>query len=127
MIEFALEAESGIPLYRQIIDQIKYAVAAGQLAAGDKLPTVRRLAVDLSINPNTVAKAYNELELTGHVDSQQGTGTFIAEKKIEITKIERRRKLAEIAQRFISEAASYGFGVEDIVDNLSERRTGDEQ
>ena len=122
MLKIAIEPASGVPLYRQIIDQIKYAVANGELAAGDRLPTVRQLAVDLSINPNTVAKAYNELELTGYVDTQQGSGTFIADKKVEISEIERGKKLAEIVQRFMSEAASYGFGMDEIIESLEERR-----
>ena len=95
MLKIAIEPASGVPLYRQIIDQIKYALASGEIATGDRLPTVRQLAVELSINPNTVAKAYNELELTGYVDTHQGSGTFIADKEVEISEVERGKKLAD--------------------------------
>src|ERR1700723_3465107 len=78
---FRLDADSGVPVYRQLIDQVTGALAAGSLAAGNQLPTVRQVAVDLAINPNTVMRAYREMEIRGILDTQQGTGTFIAEQK----------------------------------------------
>src|SRR5688572_14110337 len=75
---FRLDPSSGVPFYRQIIDQVLLAVADGRLKPGAQLPTVRQLAVDLSVNLNTVAKAYREMEIRGIVETQQGTGTFIA-------------------------------------------------
>jgi DNA-binding transcriptional regulator YhcF (GntR family) len=72
-------------VYRQIIDQVQAAISAEVLAVGDQLPTVRQVAVDLVINPNTVSRAYREMEIRGTVDTQQGSGTFIANKKIETT------------------------------------------
>ncbi len=80
--QFRLDSQSGVPAYRQIIDQVQGGLAAGALAAGDQLPTVRQLAVDLAINPNTVLRAYRELEIRGVLDTQQGTGTFIADRKV---------------------------------------------
>src|SRR5271163_56787 len=88
---FRLDLHSGVPVYRQIIDQVRGGVAAGTLAAGDQLPTVRQLAVDLSINPNTVMRAYRELELTGALTTHQGTGTFITHAKVEQSSAERER------------------------------------
>jgi GntR family transcriptional regulator len=76
-----LDLNSGVPVYRQIIDQVTGGIATSALAAGDQLPTVRQLAVDLSINPNTVIRAYRELEIRGVLDTQQGTGTFISQQK----------------------------------------------
>ena len=75
---FRLDLHSGVPVYRQIIDQVRGGIASGSLAVGDQLPTVRQLAVDLSINPNTVVRAYRELELGGLLETHQGTGTFIS-------------------------------------------------
>src|SRR5271168_1271231 len=81
--QLKLDLHSGVPVYRQIIDQVRGGMSAGSLTAGDQLPTVRQLAVDLAINPNTVLRAYRELELGGLLETHQGTGTFIANKKLE--------------------------------------------
>ena len=75
MIDFHLNPRSGVPIYRQIQDQILYGIASGLLEAGEQLPTVRQLAVDLQVNPNTVIKAYTELERRGTVTTEQGSGT----------------------------------------------------
>jgi GntR family transcriptional regulator len=121
-IRIELDLKSGVPFYRQIIDQVRSAIAAGALDPGDKLPTVRQLAVDLSINPNTVSRAYTELELTGLVETQMGSGTFIGHKKVEQGDLERRRMLDQICQELLSRASSYGFTLDDIVENLSQRK-----
>ena len=81
--EFRLDSASGVPVYRQLIDQVTGGIASGMLSAGEQLPTVRQVAVDLAINPNTVVRAYRELEIRGLLETQQGTGTFISHKKIE--------------------------------------------
>ena len=86
---FRLEMQSGVPVYRQIIDQVLGGIAAGTLSAGDQLPTVRQVAVDLSINPNTVVRAYRELEIRGVLETQQGTGTFISRQKVKHDEVER--------------------------------------
>jgi GntR family transcriptional regulator len=118
--QFALDLHSGVPVYRQLIDQVRTGMAAGSLAAGDQLPTVRQLAVDLAINPNTVMRAYRELELTGLLETHQGTGTFIADKKIERKSAERDRQLGQIASEFAARAGAAGFTVEDLIDRLRE-------
>ena len=105
-ITFTLDSKSGIPYYKQIILQVEMAIADGRLSKGARLPTVRSLAVDLSINPNTVARAYNEMEIRDIVVTQQGSGTFISEKQITIDAIERERILTEITRSFITKAAS---------------------
>ena len=81
-IEIKLDLKSGVPFYRQVIDQVKAAIATETLSPGDRLPTVRQLAVDLSINPNTVSRAYTELELTGLVETQMGSGTFVGSRQV---------------------------------------------
>src|ERR1022692_1459604 len=90
---FRLDADSGVPVYRQIIDQVQGGLASGALASGDQLPTVRQVAVDLAINPNTVLRAYRELEIRGVLDTQQGIGTFISQQKVKKDDVERQRQL----------------------------------
>jgi GntR family transcriptional regulator len=119
----SVDLKSGVPIYRQIIDQVRSAIATGTLGPGDRLPTVRQLSVDLSVNPNTVSRAYNELELTGIVQTHMGSGTFIGDKRVERDDVERRRMLDQICQDFLSRASSHGFTLEDILDNLTQRQS----
>ncbi|RKX71684.1 MAG: GntR family transcriptional regulator [Spirochaetes bacterium] len=118
-IDFILDQTSGVPYYRQIIKQVEMAVSDGRLGKGAKLPTVRSLAVHLQINPNTVARAYNEMEIRGIVNTQQGTGTFVSDKKIDLTEDERKDILDSLVRSFLANASSYGFVVEDIVNHLN--------
>src|SRR5579863_835714 len=99
-----LDLHSGVPVYRQVIDQVRGGLASGALVAGDQLPTVRQLAVDLAINPNTVVRAYKELELGGLLDSQQGMGTFISAQKIPRADAERDRQLGQIVADAVARA-----------------------
>jgi GntR family transcriptional regulator len=122
-IEIQLDLKSGVPFYRQIIDQVKSAIATGLLEPGDRLPTVRQLAVNLSVNPNTVSRAYTELELTGLVETQMGSGTFVGQKKVEQDDLERRRILEQICQEFLSRASTHGFTLHDILKNLEQRKS----
>ena len=115
---FRLDLQSGVPVYRQIIDQVRGGVASGSLAVGDQLPTVRQLAVDLSINPNTVVRAYRELELGGLLETHQGTGTFISAQKFRNGEQERARQLNQIAADCIARAGAAGFTVDEIIDQL---------
>jgi len=117
---FALDLHTGVPVYRQLIDQVRAGVASGALTAGDQLPTVRQLAVDLSINPNTVMRAYRELELGGMLETHQGTGTFISDKKIEKKSSERERQLGQMASEFAARAGAAGFTLEELIDRMSE-------
>ncbi len=121
MIDFKLDPKSGVPYYRQIIDQIRYGVASGRLSVGEQLPTVRALAVQLKVNLNTVSKAYRELEIQSLLETQQGTGTFIGSVGIQIPESESQNKLAEICTEFLSIASTYGFGIEEIVHELRKR------
>lgn len=118
MIDFRLDPKTGIPFYRQVIDQIKFGIAAGKLKVGEQLPTVRSLAVELKVNLNTVAKAYKELEIQNILETQQGTGTFVNANKVHVSDKERENKLNEICNEFTAIAFSYGFSVKDIVDQL---------
>lgn len=124
MIDFKLDPKSGVPFYRQIIDQIRYGVATGRLKVGEQLPTVRALAVELKVNLNTVSKAYKELEIQSVLETQQGTGTFIGSIKIQIPEEESQKKLSNICSEFLSIASSYGFGIDDIINELEKRQGG---
>src|SRR5208337_3319190 len=117
---FSIDLHSGVPVYRQLIDQVRGGIASGSWSAGDQLPTVRQLAVDLAINPNTVMRAYRELELGGLLETHQGTGTFIANKKVEKASAERERQLSQMASEVAARAGAAGFTVEDLIDRLRE-------
>lgn len=120
--EFRLDLRSGVPVYRQIIDQVMGGIAAGVLAAGYQLPTVRQVAVDLSINPNTVMRAYRELEIRGTLETQQGTGTFISHQKVKRDEVERRRLLSQLAGEFAARAGAAGFTLDELLEELHERQ-----
>ena len=118
--QFRLDLRSGVPVYRQLMDQVRAGMASGILAAGDQLPTVRQLAVDLAINPNTVLRAYRELELGGLLETQQGTGTFITETKPRRDDVERQRQLDQLVGEFLARAGAAGFTVEELMKELRE-------
>jgi GntR family transcriptional regulator len=117
---FRLDSHSGVPVYRQLIDQVQGAIAAGVLRPGSQLPTVRLVAVELAINPNTVMRAYREMEIRGILDTQQGTGTFIADRQAEPSQEERERKLAQLISEFVSRAGSAGLTVSELIDALKQ-------
>ncbi|MGD8451039.1 MAG: GntR family transcriptional regulator [Phycisphaerae bacterium] len=120
-LRLSIDARSGVPFYRQIIDQVQFAIADGRLSHGDQLPTVRQLAVELKINPNTVARAYQELEIRGVVCTQMGTGTFIGTEKIELSPEQRQRMLNQICTELLSRASAYGFTLDEVVAALAAR------
>jgi GntR family transcriptional regulator len=119
-MNFRLDSSSGVPFYRQVIDQVLLAVADGRLKPGTQLPTVRQLAVDLSVNLNTVAKAYREMEIRGIVQTQQGTGTFVAARAGAKSR-ERRKALQDLVDRLIANGEALGIPMEDLVEALVER------
>jgi GntR family transcriptional regulator len=112
---FRLDAVSGVPVYRQIIDQVCGALASSALVTGDQLPTVRQLAVDLAINPNTVVRAYRELELGGLIETQQGSGTFIGEGRLRNAPAERERQLNQIVEETIARTGASGFSLDELI------------
>jgi len=117
---FRLDGHSGVPVYRQLIDQVQGAIASGVLRPGSQLPTVRLVAVELAINPNTVMRAYREMEIRGILDTQQGTGTFIADRQAEPSQEERERKLTQLVSEFVSRAGSAGLTVSELIDALKQ-------
>ncbi|TVQ28257.1 MAG: GntR family transcriptional regulator [Spirochaetaceae bacterium] len=124
-LQIRLDPGSSIPFYRQIILQVEMAIADGRVTTGYKLPTVRGLAVDLQINPNTVAKAYSELEIRGLVSTQHGTGTFIGEWSPEPSDVDRELLLSQLVHEFMSHVGSYGFTLDDVRAYLDEKPAKD--
>lgn len=121
-LSFRLDLSSGVPVYRQLIDQILGGIASGTLRPGERLPTVRQVAVDLAINPNTVMRAYKELEIRGVLTTQQGTGTFISHKQVEKNEVARQRRLNQLAGEMAAKAGSEGYTLDELIQVLSEMR-----
>ncbi|MDR0655557.1 MAG: GntR family transcriptional regulator [Treponema sp.] len=114
-ISFSLDPANGVPIYRQIIQQIEYGILSGRMKSGDRLPTIRSLAVNLKINPNTIAKAYNELEIKGILATQVGSGTYISDKKPELEEDARLQKVREVLRRFIQEMKDLGVDTGELI------------
>ena len=118
---FSLDSRSGVPVYRQIMDQVQAGVAAGALEPGHQLPTVRQVAVDLAINLNTVLRAYRELEIRGALETQQGTGTFISHRQVKPDNFERERQLDQLVTDFVARAGAGGFTLQEVAEVLFDR------
>jgi GntR family transcriptional regulator len=125
MVEFKLDLKSGVPFHRQIVDQIRYGIASDRLMPGEQLPTVRELAVHLQVNPNTVRKAYSELEILGILDTQQGTGTFVSHRQVEIGQAEKERMLRQICDELVARGNQYGFTEREIITHMQRRLEND--
>ena len=121
-LKLSIDGQSGVPFYRQIIEQIKYAISRGDLERGDQLPTVRQLAVDLSINPNTVVRAYRQLEIEGVLETQQGSGTYVGSRRPEIDELEKQRMLDQILTELLARGSAYGFTMDEMLDGLRQRK-----
>jgi len=118
-MRFHINPSSGLPVYRQIMDQVRYYVASGVLATGSRLPSIRSLARNLAVNPSTIVKAYTELEHEGTVDNRQGLGAFIAANGSRMSTREQREALARLARQLWVEAAQLGADsklVEEILE-----------
>jgi GntR family transcriptional regulator len=118
-LTFSLDAANGVPIYRQIIQQIEYAILSERMRPGDKLPTIRSLAVALKINPNTIARAYGELEIRGILVTQVGSGTYVSDKAPslgEAVSAEEglNRKIREVLGRFVQDMKDLGVEEGDL-------------
>jgi GntR family transcriptional regulator len=109
-----IDPSSGLPIYIQIAQQIKTAVAMGRLQPEEPLPSVRQLAVDLAVNPNTVARAYLDLEIEGVIYKRQGAGTFVSGQGVEMSKAERRRVLTELLEKALVEGVNLGLSEQEL-------------
>ena len=112
----SIDATSDVPIFRQIVQQIKTAVAMGRLQPEDPLPSVRQLAVDLAVNPNTVARAYLDLEIEGVIYKRQGAGTFVASQGVRVSKNERRKVLGELMEKALVEGGNLGLDEQELRD-----------
>jgi len=120
----SIDPKSGVPFYRQIIDQILLGIVGGNLRAGDRLPTVRQLAIDLAVNPNTVSRAYRELEIRKVVTTQRGTGTFVAaEPGVTQDQARRLEFLEKFCDEWIAESGKFGFTLPELLEALNDRLT----
>jgi GntR family transcriptional regulator len=120
-MDIRISSKESIPIYLQIVNQIKYMVAAGRLTSDDEMPPIRKLAEQLLINPNTVARAYRELERDGVLVSRQGAGTRIATPKSPFSEDEKTRILTERADALLVEADQLGVPVRDVIHLIEER------
>lgn len=120
-MQFRIDPTSRLPIYRQLAAQIREGVARGRLRPGEQLPSVRDLSRTLVVNPNTVARVYTELERDGVLHTRQGLGVFVAEPKAELTRRARKEKLAELLDRFLTEAVYLGFSADEVVAAVSDR------
>jgi len=120
-MEFRIDAAARQPIYRQIVEQVREAVARGRIATEERLPSVRELSRMLVVNPNTVARAYSELEREGILNTRQGLGVFVAAPKIELTKKARKERLLEILDRLLTEAVCLGFTADEVAAAVDER------
>jgi len=118
-----ISLQDGVPIYRQIVNQVKYMVASGQLLAGEELPPIRVLAKQLLVTPNTVVKAYRELEVDGVVYKRRGAGTYVAEFTSPLARKEQRKILASRIDALLVEAQQMNFTFEDVQDLLHKRRS----
>jgi GntR family transcriptional regulator len=121
---WTIEFHSGIPVYKQIMNHIAAAIAAGDLKEGDQLPTIRVVHEALKVNPNTVAKAYRELEHKGFIASQRGSGSYVAPPaKNVLSAREKKARIDSLFSRLTAEAGSYGIGVDEIINHINGRKS----
>ena len=120
-MKFQCDTTSRTPIYRQLIDQIRRGIAQGRLQAEDRLPSVRQLSRELVVNPNTVARAYTELERDGILITQQGRGVFVAAPSSDLTKKARRKQLQEKLDQLFVEAVHLGFSSEELMAMVQDR------
>ena len=121
-MDITISITDGVPIYRQIVNQVKYLVASGLLLPGEELPPIRTLALQLTVTPNTVVKAYHELETSGVVHKRQGSGTFVSDGRPKLALRERRRVIEQRIDALLAEAHHLNFSDDDLLRMLRERK-----
>ncbi len=122
-MDISINLTDGVPIYRQIVNQVKYLVASGLLQPGEELPPIRTLALQLKVTPNTIVKAYGDLEVSGVIHKRRGSGTFISQARPQQVALRERRRLIE--QRIdglLAEAHQLNFTADDILRMVRERK-----
>src|SRR6188768_1298487 len=122
-MQIRISTADGLPIYQQIVNQVKYLVASGRLAAGNELPPIRALAEQLVVNPNTVARAYRELEAAGIVEKRRTAGTYVSDQGSPLARKERLRILTERIDALLAEASQMKVPVADVLKLIEERGT----
>jgi len=120
-MQFQCDSTARVPIYRQLMDQIREGVARGRLRAGDRLPSVRQMSRELVVNPNTVAKAYSELEREGVLNTRPGLGVFVAKPQADLTAKARRARVVAIVDRLLTESVHMGFSADEVVALVNEQ------
>jgi GntR family transcriptional regulator len=123
-MEFQVDPATRLPIYRQLMDQIRLAVARGRLKPGSRLPSVRVLSRELVVNPNTIARVYTELEREGVLNTRPGLGVFVAEPQADLSASARRQRLAEIIDAFLTDAVHLGFSADEVLSAVDKRIRG---
>ena len=118
---FHIDTASRLPIYQQLTQQVREAIARGELRPEEQLPSVRQLSQDLTVNPNTIARAYTELEREGLVVSRPGKGIFVAQPGTDLTKPARDRRLTELLDRWLTEAVHLGYAAEEVLRLVAQR------
>jgi GntR family transcriptional regulator len=132
-VDISINVTDGVPIYRQVVNQVKYLVASGLLQPGEELPPIRTLALQLKVTPNTIVKAYGELEVSGVIHKRQGSGTFVSERRPQQVALrERRRVIEQRIDALLAEAHQLNFTAEEILRMVKERKaamdeSGDEE
>ena len=121
-MDITINVTDGVPIYRQIVNQVKYLVASGLLRAGEELPPIRTLALQLKVTPNTIVKAYDELEISGVVHKRRGSGTFVSEGRQQLAIKERRRIIEQRIDALLAEGYQLNFSADDILRMVRERK-----
>ena len=121
-MDISVNIREGMAIYRQIVNQVKYLVASGLLRPGDELPPIRTLALQLKVTPNTIVKAYDELEISGVVHKRRGSGTFVSDVRPQLALRERRRIIEQRIDALLAEAHQLNFTADDIVRLVRERK-----
>lgn len=120
-MRFKVDLSGGKPVYQQLIDQVKFAVASGRLRPGDRLPPVRNVAIQVRVNRNTVARVYSELEREGLLYTRAGQGTFISDRGSSVSRVEQRRQLTASLNELLAQASLFGFSREQVLALFTER------
>jgi DNA-binding transcriptional regulator YhcF (GntR family) len=120
-MDIHISPHDGVPIYLQIVNQVKYLVASGRLAAGDELPAIRVLAEQLVVNPNTVARAYRELEVAGVVEKRRTAGTYVSDAGSRLNRRERLKIVTERIDALLAEARQLGIGTDEVMDLMRQR------
>jgi len=122
-VDITISLTDGVPIYRQIVNQVKYLVASGLLQPGEELPPIRTLALQLKVTPNTIVKAYGDLEIAGVVQKLRGSGTFVSEgRPQQVALRERRRLIEKRIDTLLAEAHQLNFTTEDVLRMVRERK-----